>query len=210
MSVPDLIPPNSGTFERAIAEGMNDVLPVPLCEILDPATTPERFLPFLAAHRSVDLWFSDWTVERKRQMIAEAIQLARIKGTRAATLAFLAYVDAQLVDIIAHPKRFVIGRSTIERDPIGHKPFSARHLIKIETTTPPRAFVMGRAVIGRARFKTPSREPFERALSALRVSKAPETEYRVDFAHKRQWRLEDNIPLGDGVLLGAYLNRTRL
>lgn len=210
MTVATLLPSNSAAFERAIAEAMTDALPVPFGEIMDPATTPERFLPFLAAHYSVDLWFSDWSVPRKRQMIANAIRLARLKGTRAGTLGFLDYVDAQLLHIISHPERFVIGRSLIQSTPIGHRPFSARHLIKVETTTPPRAFVMGRAVIGRARLKAPSREPFARVLAALRVAKAPEAEYRVDFGHKRQWRLEDNIPLADEVLLGAYLNRTRL
>lgn len=210
MSLPALLPSNSGAFERAVAEGMQADLPVPLRQVLDPATTPEEFLPFLAAHRSVDLWFADWPVERKRQMVAEAIRLARIKGTRAATLAFLAYVDAELLDIISHPARFVIGRARISRTPTGHKPFSARHLIRIETFTPPRAFVMGHSVIGRARFKTPSREPYERVRAALRASKAPETEYRVDFAHKRQWRLEDNVPLDSDLPVGAYLARNRL
>ena len=210
MSVPALLPSNATAFEKAVAAGMTDVLPVPFRQILDPATAPERFLPFLAAHRSVDLWFADWPIERKRQMIADAVKLARLKGTRAGTLAFLEFVDAELLHIISHPERFVIGRSLIERTPIGHRPFSARHLIKVETKVPPRAFVIGRAVIGRSRLKTPSREPFSRVLAALRVAKAPETEYRVDFAHKRQWRLEDNVPLSAELPLGFYLDRTRL
>ena len=210
MTVATVLPSNSTAFERAVAAAMTDELPVPLAAIMDPATSPERFLPFLAAHRSVDLWFSDWPVERKRQMIANAIRLARLKGTRAGTLAFLEYVDAELLDIIAHPARFVIGRAVIGRTPIGHKPFSARHLVKVHTFRPPRCFVIGRTPIGRAPFVTPSREPFNRALAALRVAKAPETEYRVDFGHKRQWRLEDNIPLADELPLGAYLDRTRL
>lgn len=210
MSVPALLPSNATAFEKAVGAGMTDVLPVPFRQILNPATAPERFLPFLAAHRSVDLWFGDWPVERKRQMIADAVRLARLKGTRAGTLAFLDYVDAELLDIIAHPSPFVIGRARIERTPIAHKPFSARHLVKIETSVPPRSFVMGRAVIGRSRLKTPSPEPFNRVLAALRVAKAPETEYRVDFGDKRQWRLADNVPLAAALPVGAYLDRTRL
>jgi P2-related tail formation protein len=133
-----------------------------------------------------------------------------LKGTRAGTLAFLEYVDAELLDIIAHPARFVIGRAVVGRTPIGHKPFSARHLVKVETLKPPRAHVIGRSPIGRAVLRRPSREPFERVLAALRVAKAPETEYRVDFAHHEQWRLDHNEPLDAGHRLGAYLPRNKL
>jgi len=205
----DLLP-FEDPLEASIAEAVSDTLPVPVDRALDPLTTPARFLPFLAQHKGVRLWYSDWADDRKRQMIAQSSDLAAKVGTRAGVLGFLPFVDAELLDAIAYPARFVMGRSVIGRAPIGHPPFVARYLVKIETKTPPRAFVLGRSVIGRHRLKTPSPEPFRRGMAALRAAKAPDTEYRVDFAHMRPLKLSDGPLLSDNLRLGAFVARTTL
>ncbi|HWW46544.1 MAG TPA: phage tail protein I [Xanthobacteraceae bacterium] len=206
----NLLPRNLAPFEIALGEAMTDELPVPIRVIVDPAETPEEFLPFLAAHESVDLWFDDWSTDRKREMVGEAPVLATLKGTRDGSTRFLSYVDGTLLDVIAHPTRFVMGRAILGRTPIGHPAFVARYLVHIETFAPKRSFVMGRGVIGRARLKTPSREKFQRVLISLRVAKAPETEIRVDFRHKRMLTLTDAPPLDAGFYLGQYLDRSKL
>ncbi len=209
-AVGDLLPRSSTAFEKALAAGMSDALPVPLRQMMDPATTPAQFLPWLAAHQSVDLWYSDWLTARKRLMIANAIRLARIKGTRQAAIDFLAYVDAEILDVISYPRPFVLGRGVLGRTPIGHKAFVARYLVRTSTVKPPRALVAGRGVLGRHPVKTPSREPILRALHALRVAKTPETQVRADFAHHRPLTLGD-APLLDGShFLGEYVPRFKL
>ena len=177
---------------------------------MDAAQTPAAFLPFLAAHESVDLWFDDWSETRKRQMVADAHSLAPLKGTRDGAEAFLQYVDAELVDAVAYPAPFVMGRARIGRTPIAQPAFVAHYLLKIITYAPPRAFRMGGAALGRARLRTPSREPFNRALAALRIAKAPETEIRVDFAFVRRMTLADAIPLDGSHKLGDFVERTKL
>ncbi|MET0170903.1 MAG: phage tail protein I, partial [Agrobacterium vaccinii] len=117
-----LLPSSSDVFELALASGMSDDLPIPYAEIMDPYRTPVRFLPWLAAHHSVDLWFDDWPDDRKREMIAQcagvstiypASPLAALKGTLAGLKRYLAFVDAEIVDRIAHPSRFTFGRAVI-------------------------------------------------------------------------------------------------
>lgn len=206
----DVLPPSAGVFDRIVVATGTEPLSVPVREVLDPAGTPERFLPFLAFHESVDLWFADWSEARRRAMVADAPDLARRKGTRSGAEAFLGYVDAELLDAIAFPAPFVFGRARVRRTPIGHPPFVARYLIRTETTKPARALVFRRGRLARSRVRSPDREPIRRALVALRAAKAPETEIRADFAHKRELRISDAPPLDGTVRLGQFLDRVRL
>lgn len=208
----DLLPPNSvsAPFETSLAFATGDVLPVPIRQAVDPHAAPIPFLPFLAVHEGVRLWFYDWSEARKRQVISQSIVANFEVGTRAATIRYLSYVDAMLIDAIAYPKRFVVGRAKIGRTPVNHPDFTARYLVKVVTHAPRRAFVIGRSPIGRRPIKTPSREPFNRVCAALRAAKAPETQYRVDFAHKRHLTFAD-APLLDGShRIGEFIDRTRL
>lgn len=209
-SAADLLPASAAPFDIALAKAMTDTLPVPLREALDPATAPAALLPFLAVHDGVRLWFSDWSEARKREVISASLTDCWLVGVRDGAVRYLTYVDGTLIDAVAYPARFVMGRAIIGRTPIGHAPFLARYLVRVATQKPPRALVMRRGVLGRARLKTPSREPFNRCLAALRAAKAPETEIRVDFGHSRQIRLSDGVPLDGTYRLGAYISRTKL
>lgn len=206
MTADQILPSNSTPLERSMLRGLADDLPVPITDIVDPDQTPVAFLPWLAHHESVDLWYEDWSEARKRAMIAEAPTIAWLKGTRQGAIRFLTYVDATVERVIAYPARFVFGRARIGLTPIGHPPFVARYLVKIDTLTPPGAMVMTRSVIGRHMLKTPSREKFNRAMAALRASKAPETQYRVSFSYKRPLRIEDAPRLDSGWRLGDYVS----
>ncbi len=198
-------------FERALAKAFTDVLPIPIRDLLDADRTPEAFLAFLAASESVDLWFADWSPARRRAMVRAARDgLAALKGTRAGPDAFIRFVDGVILDRISYPARFVLGRAKIGRTPIGHPPFTARYLVKVETFVPKRALVTGRGVLGRGVLRTPTREPLRRCLQALTASKGDATEYRADFAHRRVLRLDDAPSLDGGFRLGQFVNRTRL
>lgn len=198
------------SFEAALAYAMSDTLPVPLKAALDPQQAPVDLLPFLAVQDGVRLWFSDWTVARKRLVISASLTDCWLVGVRAGAVRYLSYVDATLVDAVAYPARFVMGRAVVGRTPVGHAPFLARYLVRVLTQKPPRALVMGRGILGRARLKTPNRTPFERCLVALRAAKAPETEVRVDFGHRRCIRLSDGVPLDGTYKLGSFISRTKL
>lgn len=200
----------AGPFEKALVTAYTDTLPVPIREILDPAVTPATFLPFGAAHESVDLWFDDWPEARKRQMVEEALELAALKGTHPGVVRFLGYVDAEVIDTVAYPARFVLGRSALGVTPLQHPAFKARYLVKVTLTAPLNAFRLGRSALGRAALRDVDLEPVRRAKRALQVAKAPPSEYLVSFAWRRPLRFRDE-PLLDGrASFASAVDRQRL
>ncbi|SMD10000.1 phage tail protein, P2 protein I family [Fulvimarina manganoxydans] len=218
-TVDQILAQNAAPFERAMARAMSDDLPIPMEEVMDPYRTPERFLPFLAGHYSVDLWFDDWTVEKKREMVAQAkgsstvypgTRLADFKGTREGARRYLEFVDAEVLDVVAHPTRFVAGLSAAGITPVGHPPFRARYLVKVTLVKPFNAFVAGRSAAGMAAGRNVDLTPINRAKTALKVSKAPETEYLVSFAWRRPATFGDGLTFGDERPFGAYVDRTHL
>jgi P2-related tail formation protein len=219
VNVNDLTLFNSDVFEEAAATAMSDDLSVPLVAEMGPYTASAKNLPYLAGHHSVDFWFDDWAESRKREIIAQysgqsttypGESLPSLKGTATATIRYLEFADAVILDKVSYPQRVVLGRSIIRRAPIGHPAYAARHLVKVETTKPPRAAVCGRGVIARSPVKTPSRTLIERTRLAMKTAKVPGTEYRVDWAHKRVINIDDQISIDGGFKLGQYIDRTRL
>jgi len=206
----DILPSSSGAFERALAFAASDNLPVPFAQIMDPATSPKRFLPFLAAHESVDLWWDNWSDERKRRMIAEAPALAALKGTLAAADRFLPYVDAEIVHRMSYPRRFVVGRAVLGQTPIGHKSHTSHLLIKLPLHRPAHCFIIGRSALGRAALRTLDREPIRRANRALTVAKSPETLVTANYGWRRPITLDDGFPLDGSWKLGGYVDRKRI
>ena len=101
--IDDILPPHSGPAERALAGALPGAfdIPVDIRLIWRPAAAPPAFLPWLAWALSVDDWDASWTTARKREVVAAAITLHRIKGTRrAASLALeaLGYPNAVIVE----------------------------------------------------------------------------------------------------------------
>src|SRR5687768_3046002 len=197
-------------FEIAISNAMSDTLPVPYREIMDPQQTPEDFLPFLAAHRSVDLWFDDWTVARKRDMIEQAPILATIKGTHDASVRFLSFVDGTIIDTISYPSPFILDEAILDETPIDLPSFVAQYLVKVVIDSEPDAFAMDAGILDESFFIDPDTTKLTRCLIALRVAKAPETEIRVDFQHKRPLSLRDAPLIGGTHFVGENIDRLSL
>ena len=206
----DYLPNNATKFERALMRVLSDEIETDIRSVVDPDRTPLDFLPFLAGHESVDLWYEDWPIERKRLMVKKALELANLKGTRAAIDAYLPFVDAEVVHRVRYPKRFVIGRSALGLQPINHKPFTTHLLVKVPLKRPVNAFVIGRAAIGIAGLRTLDREPIRRVHRAIVVSKSPETLISVNTGHRRPVTVEDGFPIDGSFRLGGYINRERL
>ena len=109
-----LLPPNVTAIEKAsslTSAAAREGIPIEdLPKVFDPWLCPARLLPWLAHHLSVDLWDDRWTETRKRRMCANAIRLARLKGTETGLREFLDYVDASVVSLTTPPGMFFLGR----------------------------------------------------------------------------------------------------
>lgn len=203
----ELLPETADLFERVVIDAAQAELPIPLRQVVDPALTPAVFLPFLAAHESVKLWFDDWSEARKRQMVAAAPALADLVGTRLGLTGYLAYVDAQVISAVAHPRRFVLGRSAVGIQPLQFPAYTARYLIKVGLKRHVRSLVLGRSAAGIHGTVSVDREPIRRAKIAATVSKIPATQYTATFAHRRLPTFDE---VSFGHRFGDYVDRSSL
>lgn len=102
MTFTSILPPNATSLERgleAAAALRISSVPIPMPALWNPWTCPAELLPWLAWGLSVDRWDSSWTEARKRQETARAIELQRLKGTRATVEAVLASFD-ELLELV--------------------------------------------------------------------------------------------------------------
>lgn len=114
-----LLPRNATDFEKAVslAAARGADLPARLVsDVTDPYLCPPELLPFLALERSVDLWNPDWSVERKRWVIAEQARLHRLKTTEAGFRAHLSLVGADLVRTLTPRSDFFAAPAFGEED----------------------------------------------------------------------------------------------
>jgi phage tail P2-like protein len=95
MQMTSLLPPNSTQLERGFEKAIESVVdqPIPIREIRRHDVTPEKYLPWLAWERSVDLWRDDWSIETQRKVIANSIPFHQKKGTVGALKRALAAED---------------------------------------------------------------------------------------------------------------------
>lgn len=87
-----LLPSNATALERAAAAAdarISDT-PVPVRDVWNPYTCPADILPWLAFAYAVDEWDNGWTVEVKREVIAQSLRIKRMKGTYGAVQRALA------------------------------------------------------------------------------------------------------------------------
>jgi phage tail P2-like protein len=80
-----LLPPQATPFERALelaAAARLEAIDLPFETLKDPAHCPVALLPFLAWEWGAEGWDADWSEATKRAAVANAIALARIKGSR--------------------------------------------------------------------------------------------------------------------------------
>lgn len=81
-----LLPPNSTDLERTYADigGEMSLDPEILATLWDAAACPLPNLPWLAWALSVDEWDATWDESIQRRVIAQTIEIHRLKGTVAA------------------------------------------------------------------------------------------------------------------------------
>lgn len=164
----NLLPPQSTPFERALelaaAARLADV-ELPFETLKDPAACPAALLPFLAWEWGAQGWNADWSEATKRDAVADAIRLARIRGSRECVEDVVARHDA-LAELIewfeavppGEPGTFdvvipigadddVRGTAAFARaiivDVIRHKPLSAHFALVQQLTSAYRIGVQG-------------------------------------------------------------------
>lgn len=84
MSAITLLPANSTTLERNLAQAGSDIELVDATVIVRVTRVddaPAEFLPYLAWEVSVDRWSDEWPEETKRQVIRESFYVHKRKGT---------------------------------------------------------------------------------------------------------------------------------
>lgn len=94
-----LLPPNATTSERSLAlttARVSDV-PSPIRPLWNPDECPLELLPWLAWALSVDTWDAAWPESVKRAVVRNAVQTARLKGTKSAVSSALAALGAGTV-----------------------------------------------------------------------------------------------------------------
>lgn len=81
-----ILPPNLADLERDIDAALDRFadIKVDTATLWNPWTCPAAVLPFLAWALSVDQWRTAWSEAQKRRMVAQSLDLHRIKGTRRA------------------------------------------------------------------------------------------------------------------------------
>jgi len=103
-----LLPSNSTRLDRAIAHAVRerfDTLESSLEEILDPLRTPERFLPWLAWAKSIDIYREEWPLDKRRSVVNSWFALHRLKGTEEGLRRHIALEDSILVKTVSPPAK---------------------------------------------------------------------------------------------------------
>lgn len=78
-----LLPSNASALERAaaLADSRVSVTPVPVRDAWSAKACPPALLPWLAYAWRVEEWDDTWSIETKREVIAQTLPLKRIKAT---------------------------------------------------------------------------------------------------------------------------------
>ncbi len=81
--LPTILKPNATNHDRALEQAIRKGKPdlSPISRLMNPHTCPPHLLPWLAWAFSVEIWDSNWSLARKRQVIASSIEVHRRKGT---------------------------------------------------------------------------------------------------------------------------------
>lgn len=94
---PPLLPYCSSDLERELDQALSHIETVnlPIRDLWDPWKCPLPALPYLAWAMKVDYWQASWPEKVKRQVVASALDIHRIRGTRPAIEKALESVDVR-------------------------------------------------------------------------------------------------------------------
>lgn len=83
---PPLLPYCASGLERELDQALSHIetVGIPISGLWDPWKCPLVVLPYLAWAVKVNHWEESWKEQQKRQVVADSLDLHRIKGTRPA------------------------------------------------------------------------------------------------------------------------------
>ncbi len=81
--LPTILPPNAQQVELDLEQLSGRMLGFgdPIAALWDASACPEHLLPYLAWAFSIEVWDSAWSEAFKRQVLVDAVQVHRAKGT---------------------------------------------------------------------------------------------------------------------------------
>lgn len=120
--VSSLLPGNATPWETAheltdaARWAILDIASIP--RNVDPLTCAPAFINLVAWQRSVDLWYDDWSIEKRRNVADRWFDFERLKGTEAGHAAFQSLVGGNLLKAVTPPQHVyaVDGWTDAERD----------------------------------------------------------------------------------------------
>jgi len=118
-----ILPHNSTPFEKRLEQAANfPHLPIAeLADLINPWEIDSRYLAFLAYRFSIEIWRDDWTEEKKRSVIARALELQRIKGTQRGLREYVKLVDASVKQIMPYKIMADKAKALFDLHPFSHK-----------------------------------------------------------------------------------------
>ncbi|MGU9981455.1 phage tail protein I [Phreatobacter sp. HK31-P] len=106
------LPRNATPFERAsLAAHFFHQIDVPLETLWNPMLCPAEVLPFLAWALSVDVWYDDWPIEKKRSVAAASLEMHGIKGTLEGIRRYAALAGGEVARAIVPPAKSYLSAS---------------------------------------------------------------------------------------------------
>ena len=119
-----LLPPNHTALEKNIASAGGDAFDIASIKVIKNIDeVPMQFLSFLAYQKSVDYWDESWQDALKRQVIKDAKEQHKIKGTTAAIkIAFKPFgYEVKLIEWFQVNPNLTPGTFDLELDLIGNE-----------------------------------------------------------------------------------------
>lgn len=94
---PPLLPYCSSDLERELDQALSHIETVdfPIKDLWNPDKCPLVALPYLAWALKVDYWSARWSEKVKRQVVANALDIHRVRGTRPAVEMALSSIDVR-------------------------------------------------------------------------------------------------------------------
>jgi phage tail P2-like protein len=111
-----VVPWDTSSWERTLASEVQRLLDlgIPIKDLWNAERCPESFLPYLAWALSVDLWDTNWPIEKKRAVTKAAITDQKIKGTEALIRRYVQYMDGEIVQLLTRPQGLYVDGATPE------------------------------------------------------------------------------------------------
>lgn len=106
MTLASILPSSASDFEKKLDSALAHItdFSIPTEHLWNPWLCPIDALPYLAWAMNVDRWDDNWSEQVKRQVVAVAPEIYRIKGTRRALDLALSALNLSLEVVEWHEK----------------------------------------------------------------------------------------------------------